>query len=904
MEILMDLVSSYHYYVDQHMLAAAVRQDSYITALADLHVNTNYITDMSYMSDSEFGAYLDNLTISDYLEMNNARHPDEILLIDEFGRLVFNQGYETVIDFLEKGNGEIQVGLGTAVLGDSIQTSRSMVTIFVNILHNMYKAVTVGYDSLLGTSEKRAIMASGSMRLAEGFAHLVGGVSNLTYSTIEYYGEYRDRNTRVEMGIASEEDVQLYNESAQWWNAAKESAKPWNWNIHPKPPSLEQMHRESLHKMSQTPASSMCEVALRASALNDEHHRTKRMHARQRPITEHMKDIADGIEILTTPTTEAQGRYDRIMDIFSDSMDYFYYGLRNGMQPIPTKITPVFRTPRTDESPFPMHRRRSAIVPAASAATGTIGITIQSFVIGLPTCMTNYTSVCEHCIVLENGIGVVLQASGSFLNYANMQFNNDIAARREFLDYTYDDNAIVLVGQRPGLPVWFPLPNVSSYDYIGPPENVTTIGFSDYQNITSLLPSSVGLIRSELQPGSLYYTAFAIFDAYGRPVVSYIEQYVTWFSTGTSDGSGEEESLIGKILDDILFCDFESELDGSAQRYSVPIALFIALISYFMVRSVITLVFETNGIISTLLPSFMIAIYLFLYLAFNWSVFCFPALPLPLPRQLFESIAFTALPKCLYYFTGLLEEGHYHSNAYCASVELSRTVSAYSCRTDGQFYDIISHLAFTTVNFWPSGVSYIQDIPLIGNYVDIYTSVDMSDPVLYSFTHTCNFVFGFTNFSLTIIGIYGAFIFSDVALSLLRVLASPIFILSDLFNTTYLAIAEINYMFSVISSNPRPGDSDGPPDFNDGFELESPTNFGDQALFVDMPEAPDDLAVTSPLISDTGNTHTPTPRLVINPRKDHPSLLRRNKGRKVHMPFGLNQLKEPTSSAARNFQRL
>lgn len=881
--ILLDFYKISHYYKDHKSLPGEIRQPLYIESIEEKGANTSYITDHEDLSDKEFGRYLDSLSLKDYMSMNNVTYQDEIIMLDEFGRMIFNGGIDVLARFIAVGTGELQVGMETSLLGSPKTTSQSISTLVSRILYNSYKVVTVGASEIAGTAEKRAIMANGGARIVEGLGYLVSGVSNVTTYTIDSYGEYRDRLSRIRAGTATQKDVEVHAANEVWWEEVKNKTFPWRWPVYNKPARVRAFQQKQMER-AVCSGNTTCDINSLAFHMNQRRNSGRRLHPRQKSIGEHIAIINESIERLRTPTPEAQSRYDAFTGMFSSSLDYFYAGYREGLQQSNTTSHLHFRSPVPDE-----------ISLESVHASSTTGWTVQSLIIGPPVCLTNYTDVCEKCLILDNAIATVLQASGNLIAYINGPFQGDMEARRDFLTYTYDDNAPVRVGQRPGLPVWFPLPTVDAYQYVGPPENVTTIGFSDYESITSVIPSSEGVIRDNITPGSFYYATFTAIDAVATPVVSYIEKISTWFSSGTDDGTASEISLFDKLVDDIYTCGYDAELDGSEQRFSVPIALVLTIVVFFVSRSVIQLAFEANGFLSNLIPSGMIAIYMFLFLGFNWSIACFPALPLPLARQLFETIAYTFFPKCLYYLTGVLEEGHYHNELYCSSADLASDVRAYSCRVDGQFYDIFAHVAFMVVNFWPSGISYLQGIPYAGGYVDTYLAVDMSDPVLYSFTHTCNVSFGIVNFGLVIFGLLVASFLSGFILSLVRVAAIPVFLLGDIYNTAFLAMSETDYLLSIVAdrernedrqligegSLPTTGGSFGDQG-DDGFTvLNSPVPFGDRAHVT----LEDDSSDSNADDGIAGDTEQPILRITTR---------RRKRGRKF---FGL---KRPDTAIARN----
>ena len=880
--ILLEFYLVSHYYKDHKSLPGEIRQTMYINSLEDKGANTSYITANEDMPDNEFGHYLDTLTLQDYMTMNDVTYRDEILLLDEFGRTAFNGGINAIVEMIQVGTGELEVGMGTSLLGSTKSTSQSISTLISRIMYNTYKVVTVGAAEIAGTPEKRAILADGGVRMVEGFGYLVSGMANVTSYSINSYGKYRDRLSRIAMGTATQEDREIHTANEVWWDAVKEKTFPWRWSVYSKPAHSRAHEQKKMQDSAACRGNNICDINSLALSMNVRRNSARRMHPRQKSIGEHLNVIQESIDHLRTPTPEAAARYNAFTGLFTDSMDYFYMGYSGGMRTSSHTQDLHFRAPVSGE-----------ISLEAVHATSTMGYVTQSIFIGPPVCLTNYTDVCEKCIVLENGIANVLQASGNLIAYINGPFQSDMEARRDFLAYAYDDNAPVRVGERPGLPVWFPLPTVNSYHYVGPPENITMIGFSDYEAITSVIPSTDGIIRDNLVPGSIYYATFTFFDSFARPLISRIEGLAPWISSGTDDGTAPEISLFGKLLDDIWTCDYGPELDGTEQRFSTPIALVITIFVLFLVRALIQLVFDANGFISNLLPSFMIAIYVFLYLNSNWSISCFPALPLSLSRQLFETIAYTFFPKCLYYVSGLLEEGHYHSELFCSSVDLVSEVRAYSCRADGQFNDIFAHVAFITVNFWPTGISFLQGLPYIGGYVDTYLAVDMTDRVLYSFSHTCNVWFGIVNFGLVIFGLFTASFLARFLLALVQVAAIPILLIGDIYSTAFLAISETDYLMSIVADRERYDDrqlvgESGLPDMDqslsssipmdDGFvTLSSPIPFGDTTMVpLETPEE-DDV--------DNGDNDEKRPMLRVMGKK------------RKHKMFGLRR---PDTAVAKN----
>lgn len=833
--ILLDLYTVAHYYKDHKSLPGEIRQSVYVDSLDAKGTNTSYITGNEDMSDREFGRYLDTLTLQDYMSMNNVTYREEILLLDQLGRLLFDGGINALSEMIQVGTGDLEVSMGTSLLGSAKSTSQSIATLLTRIVYNSYQVVTVGAAEIAGTPEKRAIMASGGIRVVEGLGYLASGMANVTSYSINSYGDYRDRLSRIQMGTATREDREIHASNKVWWDNVKEKTFPWRWSVYSKPVHLRVHEHNKMKNAASCDGNNMCDINSLAFDMNTRRSSARRMHPRQRSIGEHLGVIRESIDRLCTPTPEAEARYNSFTGLFTDSMDYFYMGYNEGM--------------RTSNHTRDLHFQAPAagyVSLEAVHATSTVGYVTQSIFIGPPVCLTNYTSVCEKCIILENGIATVLQSSGNLIAYINGPFQSDMQARRDFLAYAYDDNAPVRVGERPGLPVWFPLPTVNSYHYVGPAENVTTIGFSDYEAVTGIIPSTTGIIRDNIAAGSLYYATFTFFDSFARPFISRIEGLAPWLSSGTDDSTAPEISLFEKLLDDIWTCGYGSELDGTEQRFSPPIAFVLTLLIFFLVRAVIQLAFDANGFISNILPSSMIAIFMYLYLSANWSISCFPALPLALSRQLFETIAYTFFPKCLYYVSGLLEEGHYHNELFCSSIDLVSDVRAYSCRADGQFNDVFAHLAFTVVNYWPSGISYLQSLPYIRGYVDTYLAVDMSDPVLYSFSLTCNVWFGLVNLGLVIFGLFTASFLARFLLALVQVAATPVLLIGDMYNTAFLAISETDYLMSIVAdreryidrqlvgessvlTNDQSGSSPIPVD--DGFvALSSPMPFGDTAM--------------------------------------------------------------------------
>ena len=382
-------------------------------------------------------------------------------------------------------------------------------------------------------------------------------------------------------------------------------------------------------------------------------------------------------------------------------------------------------------------------------ATSFIGILIGSIGTNITSqdCTSDIDFLCENCFYLDQFVGVIISALTKLIEYfAGGRFEQSAIEGQAFFDYTFDTNATVIVGDGPDVPVRPWHPSFSILRYLG--DNDTKIRFDDIVNFTNTLPPPTNDIEDNIINGTLNGLFTNIFISItGTTITNAIEQAKRFLIGDENSGEG----FITFILDWFISCNWVegTEFDCSQKRFStgeMVLMVIIALLVWAFVIALIVPNVVTSFVLSLL--TFTILFSVFLIIQYTWSWSCFPALPLCLGNDLFEFLVFQLYPKCMWLFSGLINEEYTNDNCY--SCEFTRNITFANCKNDLMFQDFIDNIFFTLQFYAPSVLDawrnttsplfILLQIPYLNEKVNRWVDIDFSDHIIRSQLLTCNWM--------------------------------------------------------------------------------------------------------------------------------------------------------------------
>jgi hypothetical protein len=418
-------------------------------------------------------------------------------------------------------------------------------------------------------------------------------------------------------------------------------------------------------------------------------------------------------------------------------------------------------------------------------------------------CKTN-EDLCATCLYLDQALGAAAHAFFTMVNYlgsTNATLEPTLAhsrAQYDFLaNYSRNPNATVILGDSPDLPARWPWRDYNNFRILGDP----TPNKLRFHDVEQLWDDTWALVSDVFNPdnvddatsissGSVLMQALKAASApsaadatAGRTLTAYSAEFLAALLNTMPDtwraAPGTAKRVVSQAVATLgdaavawatfIFtsgfqCTYNVELDGSHKRFAIGeivfITLLVGLVATLVLRAVITgdlILAAAGGLLFG--TAFL---FLTVWLAYDWSVLCFPALPAPLADDLMYFIAFTAAPKCSV-LGGLFNEENYTSaTCYaCAGYELGTdhqlwTIPDYTkARADGGvfgFSDVTYNIIFTLRREWPDALVWLtgegQQVPLLGAILRLpwvqtrLHAYDDYDPATVTVVHYSQYALG------------------------------------------------------------------------------------------------------------------------------------------------------------------
>jgi hypothetical protein len=282
------------------------------------------------------------------------------------------------------------------------------------------------------------------------------------------------------------------------------------------------------------------------------------------------------------------------------------------------------------------------------------------------------------------------------------------------------------------------------------------------------------------------------------------------------------------IVNEFIYCRYDSELDGTNIRYSllqgallvgIPAILLGWLVAAVPAVEFLTLFFVVPGILRGIIQLIgpLIAVGFWIGFTTGWKILCFPSLPPVLFTTQFMQLLSTSVlvNKCPVIGGGLTKETSFN-NQTCMVCDNWRNgvFTLYSCRDDlgwsSPFDPLVFWLkvcqgtdrvcsgwltALQTPSDWNVFFSAILRLPIISQWLHKWDDVDLSTEVGYSSQLTCGFIMSAASvIILTLLGLLIAFgpVFQILALILALcaiVLVSAVMLVFALFVVLYAILS-------------------------------------------------------------------------------------------------------------------
>ena len=385
---------------------------------------------------------------------------------------------------------------------------------------------------------------------------------------------------------------------------------------------------------------------------------------------------------------------------------------------------------------------------------------------------SNVTTLFQQCVYLDQLVGRVESALSQAINYyTNGPFKEALNLSYNFLFYSFDPNARVIVGSSPDLLVnGFPRGGGTWENLVYMDDNTPKIYFNDIVNATNafIADSNASFYNSSLVQNIDYGTIngqlLGLFI--NTPFVYPLEwsyQVYLYFSQAnrtSAEGAAGTTYLAGRLTCDWLVGD---DYSGAVKRFSIGQMFVMAGGGYFPVAIFFLYVYQVNFFSIVFATSLSTGIWLvsFLIIYENYALTCFPGLPVIFFNDIFYFFAYNAFPKCSW-FWGFLVQSEY-TNDNCYSCINAQSFQMLQCQDLG-FTDFTSNAIFIIQFYYPQVLEWIRttrspiyilyQIPYFNQRINAYVNVNMNDPVIYAKYMGCNYIVTFFP-NLNLLTLYG-----------------------------------------------------------------------------------------------------------------------------------------------------
>ena len=378
------------------------------------------------------------------------------------------------------------------------------------------------------------------------------------------------------------------------------------------------------------------------------------------------------------------------------------------------------------------------------------------------------TTLCEQCLYLQALFDRAITATDQLITYyeAGGQFSTSVTIAFNFFNYTFNENATVVVGDSPSLHVGlFPAVGTDFWDfliqsarYMGD-DTVNKTRLDDFVARANAVLDNMTAngTNTDVTNSSLFQRTtmsdingqvFSVISQLFLPVLQFLYDVVLFLDSSPT----EDEDLIAYLLDTFLFCDWlvGDDLSGVNKRFSLGELLLIYL-ALFVFSSVLTIAlfgYDILSLVFTTMLATTIFLSTFMTLYANWAYFCFPALPVIFANDIMYFFAYNLVPKCSW-FWGFMMESTY-DNTMCVSCNATEALVLTHCVYNVGFFDLTYNIAFILEVFFPVVVNYLRtssgflrliaDLPPVSARLNYFVNVDLSDPFLWARYQGCDWI--------------------------------------------------------------------------------------------------------------------------------------------------------------------
>ncbi len=405
---------------------------------------------------------------------------------------------------------------------------------------------------------------------------------------------------------------------------------------------------------------------------------------------------------------------------------------------------------------------------------------------------TNTTTLCAQCLYLDQLIGRVTAATDQLLtHYTGGAFQRQVNLTVAFFNYCFDSNARVVVGNSPDLSVQeFPRKGdgtllgglLANRAYVDDP--TPKQGFSD---IVAAIQAALNATNAT----GNYTLQMSTSDNWIDNLVTWFITTVFWylvplittffelFSTDALFDAGA--SVFFFLIDWFILCDWlvGDDYSGANKRFSIGETLCMYVFTTLLVTYVSTVAFGVNlvSLITATSLSLFLFFATFLSLYSNWAALCAPGLPVILMDDTLYFLAYTALPKCSFFWGFQIKEQYTNENCYAP-----RLWECWHCRREIGFNTFVDNVVFVVQQHFPQAWEYVRDgasplymlyqIPWVNQRLDQFLHVDFDDPVTAATYYGCNWIttitFNFLNATYFLLVFYMTiFLLSEVGFAVL-----------------------------------------------------------------------------------------------------------------------------------------
>lgn len=365
-------------------------------------------------------------------------------------------------------------------------------------------------------------------------------------------------------------------------------------------------------------------------------------------------------------------------------------------------------------------------------------------------CTSGIPQLCS-CLYLDQLVTRVFGAINVLIYYETTVYPASLNAAIQDFTYLFNDGAQVVVGDSPSNSVLWPYVDRPWAVIIGD-DTPNKLRFHDIENMTSqdLVNHSFAnssLVRN-VDTGTINGQVFEII----RLVFDYFLNlfYNMVVSIFSDQGKTEAESTAFFLVNWFIICDWNNGTDynGQNKRFSIGEMMFIYLALFIIITMVMVLTIGYNvlSIITGTALSFMLFLFTFLSLTYNWSALCWEGLPVLFMRDIMYFFTHTLFAKCMWFWSGLVI-GPYNNNN-CFSCATAMDLTMVNC-VDVGFNGLPANIIFMLQVYAPSVLDWLRNtttplywiyqIPAVNQAINYFATVNMGDPVQYAQHMTCNY---------------------------------------------------------------------------------------------------------------------------------------------------------------------